>query len=44
MMPRKCVAFEGAKTGRRFYGCPVQVSINTDDLVHCSLRSYEATD
>ncbi|XBI83668.1 hypothetical protein VPH35_092141 [Triticum aestivum] len=24
MKPRKCVAFEGANTGRRFYGCPVQ--------------------
>ncbi|XP_044371745.1 uncharacterized protein [Triticum aestivum] len=26
MKPRKCVAFEGANTGRRFYGCPVHVS------------------
>nr|XP_020147901.1 uncharacterized protein LOC109733113 [Aegilops tauschii subsp. strangulata] len=24
MNPRKCVAFEGANIGRRFYGCPVQ--------------------
>ena len=26
MIPRKCVAFEGANTGRRFYGCSMQVS------------------
>ncbi|KAE8776388.1 hypothetical protein D1007_50973 [Hordeum vulgare] len=28
MMHRKCVAFEGANNGRRFYGCPIQVGVS----------------
>ncbi|KAI4990838.1 hypothetical protein ZWY2020_039209 [Hordeum vulgare] len=28
VMPRKCVSFEGANTGRGFYGCPVQGRVN----------------
>ena len=35
MTTRKCVAFEGASTGRRFYGCSVQVSKQADLCVIC---------
>ncbi|XP_044428528.1 uncharacterized protein [Triticum aestivum] len=52
MKPRKCVAFEGANTGRRFYGCPVQGGVNCgvvqwvdpawpDVLKNCLIKLWE---
>ncbi|XBI64417.1 hypothetical protein VPH35_044572 [Triticum aestivum] len=52
MIPRKCVAFEGASTGRRFYGCPVHGGVNCavvkwvdparpDILKNCLIKLWE---